>query len=108
MDKIIQFKQFNLEKIKKKYELEGCDDELVELAEKIAKCNPAGRVDKKKDALKSEYLKKAADYRVSLHSQETSSYNELSDDELDAAAGGLLAREDIEELRKKKNELKQD
>ena len=68
---------------------------------------PEGLI-KKKDALKSEYLKKAADYRASLHSQETSSYNELSDDELDAAAGGLLAREDIEELRKKKNELKQD
>jgi hypothetical protein len=63
MDKIIQFKQFNLEKIKKKYELEGCDDELVELAEKLAQCNPAGRSGKKKEAIRAEHLRKAADYR---------------------------------------------
>ncbi len=102
MDKIIQFKQFNLEKIKRKYELEGCDDELVELAEKLAQCNPAGRSGKKKEAIRAEYLRKAADYRASFHaSQETSRCEELSDEELDAAAGGLLHPEDTEDPFKK-------
>jgi len=102
MDKIIQFKRFNLEKTKKKYELEGCDDELVELAEKLARYNPAGRADKKKESLKDEYLKRAAEYRASSHgSQETSRYEELSIEDLDAAAGGLLHPEDMEDPFKK-------
>lgn len=104
MDKIIEFKRFNLEKFKRKYELEGCDDELAELAEKLAQCNPAERADKKKEALKAEYLKKAAEYRASLHApQETPRCNELSDEDLDAAAGGLMHPEDMEDPFNKKD-----
>lgn len=86
MDKIIQFKKVNREKIKTQYELDGCDDELVDLAEKLIRCNPAARADKKKDEVRAEYLKKAAQYRAESRSALS---QELSEDELDSAAGGL-------------------
>jgi hypothetical protein len=98
MDKIIQFKQFNKEKIRRQYELESCDDELVELAEKLIQSNPAHAADKKKDALKAECLRRAAEYRAVIRQlQDPSEGGELSDDELDAAAGGLLHPEDFED-----------
>lgn len=98
MDKIIQFKKFNHEKLKRQYELEGCDDELVELAEKLVQCNPGRKPDKKKEDLKTEYLRRAAEYRAVIGQlQDTSGSEELSDEELDAAAGGLLHPEDMED-----------
>lgn len=98
MDKIIQFKKLSYENIKKKYELEGCDDKLLELAEKLVQCNPAGRAYKKKEALKTEYLKRSAEYKASLHASQGKPFcDALSDEDLDAAAGGLLHPEDIED-----------
>lgn len=85
MDKIIQFQKINREKIIKQYELEDYDKELIDLAGKLIGCNPGRSADKKKEALKSEFLKKAADYRSA-----TQQFQELTDDELGAAAGGLL------------------
>lgn len=104
MDKIIQFKKFNIEKIKKQYELEGCEDELVELAEKLVQCSPGLNTDKKKEALKAEYLRRAAEYKaVTRQLREITGREELSDEELDAAAGGLLNPEDLEDPFKDKD-----
>jgi septin family protein len=90
MNKIIEFKKINNDKIIKEYELEDCDQELVELAEKLIRCNPSRIAGKKKETAKAEYLKKAREYGVG-----TSQPQELSEDDLDAAAGGLLHPEDI-------------
>lgn len=104
MDKIIQFKKFNNEKLKRKYELEGCDDELAELVEKLVQCNPGRNEDKKKEDLKAEYLRRAAEYRAVLRQlRDTSGSEELSDEELDTAAGGLLHPEEIEDPFKDNN-----
>lgn len=85
MSKIIEFKKINQDRLKKQYELEDCDDELIELAEKLIQCNPAKNAAKKKEEVRAAYLKKAREYRETDNSS-----RELSDDELDSAAGGLL------------------
>ena len=90
MNKIIEFKKINNDKIVKEYELEDCDQELVALAEKLIRCNPSRNAGKKKEAAKAEYLKKAREYRSGA-----SQTQELSEDDLDAAAGGLLHPEDM-------------
>ena len=90
MNKIIEFKKINTDKIVKEYELEDCDQELVELAEKLICCNPSRNAGKKKEAAKAEYLKKAQENRSGIHQP-----RELSEDDLDAAAGGLLHPEDF-------------
>ena len=85
MSKIIEFKKINQDRLKKQYELEGCDEELIELAEKLIQCNPAKNASKKKEEVRAAYLKKAREYREAGNSG-----RELSEDELDSAAGGLL------------------
>lgn len=91
MDKIIQLRKVSQEKIKKQYELEDCDEDLVALAEKFISCNPSVHADKKKEAVKAGYLKKAAENSAGKHGFVA---QELSEDELDAAAGGLSHVED--------------
>lgn len=89
MSKIIQFKKINQEKIKKQFELEDCDEALLDLAEKLIHCNPSRDAAKKKDEIKAAYLKKAEEYRKNSKQPQ-----ELSDEDLDAAAGGILRLED--------------
>ncbi len=91
MDKIIQFKKVYQEKIRRQYELEDCSDDLIELAEKLIQCNPGGLAGEKKESIKAQYLKKADQFRVDTQAPAS---QELSDEELDAAAGGLLKPED--------------
>lgn len=98
MDKIIQFKKVNQEKIKKQYELDDYSEDLVELAEKLIQCNPGRNAGKKKEAVKAGYLKKAEEYRNAF--QQT---RELSDEDLDAAAGGVSRPEDVEDPFKDNN-----
>jgi hypothetical protein len=85
MSKIIEFKKINQDRLKRQYELEDCDEELIELAEKLIQCNPAKSAAKKKEEVKAEYLKKAREYRKTDDPP-----RELSDEELDAAAGGVI------------------
>ncbi len=89
MSKIIKLKKVNQDKIKRQYELEDCGEELVELAEKLIQCNPSRNSTKKKDEIKDAYLKRAEEYR-----SDKKQAQELSDDELDSAAGGILRPED--------------
>lgn len=75
MRKILEFKKKDHTKIVEQYELEGCDEDLLDLVEKMVSCNPAGK--RKKTT------------------------GELSDDELDMAAGGILLPGMPDEMLKK-------
>lgn len=90
MNKIIEFKKISKDKIIEEYELEDCGEELVDLAEKLIRCNPSRNAGKKKEALKEELLKKAQEYKSGGRQPQ-----ELSEEDLDAAAGGLLHPEDF-------------
>jgi hypothetical protein len=87
MSKIIRFEKVNQEKIRKQYELEGCADDLVELAEKLVRCDPSKKTSKKKEEVKAQFLK-PEDY-----SDKKPQVQELADEDLDAAAGGILQPE---------------
>jgi len=81
---VLDFKTISNKKLQEQFELEGCDDELLELAAKLASCSPGSMNHKKKDLAKAELLNKFREQRG-----EKPGSTELSDDELDAAAGGI-------------------
>lgn len=90
MSKIIEFKKISHEKIQKQYELEGCDEDLLDLVAKLTNCDPSRNSAKKKEESKAKFLNK-----VAMHQGKKRELVELSDEELDSAAGGLLNPEEI-------------
>lgn len=81
---VLDFKAISNKKLQEQYELEGCDEELLELVSKLVNCSPGSMNDKKKDLAKAELLNKIREQR-----NEKSGCTELTDDELDSAAGGI-------------------
>ena len=73
---VLDFKTISNKKLREQFELEDCDEELLDLVSKLVGCSP-GSMNKKKDIYKEELLKKI---KTGI---------ELSDDELDSAAGGI-------------------
>ena len=81
---VLDFKEISNRKLREQFELEGCDEELMDLVSKLANCSPGSMNVKKKDFFKSELLKKIKEER-----SKASACVELSDDDLDSAAGGI-------------------
>lgn len=95
-DNVLDFKAISNKRLLEQYELEGCDEELLELVSKLVNCSPGSMDHKKKDSAKAELLNKIREQR----SERTGS-TELSDDELDAAAGGIKLPEGPNDPNKK-------
>lgn len=93
---ILDFKAISNKKLQEQFELEGCDEELLELVAKLASCSPGSMNHKKKDLAKVELLNKIREQR-----SEKAESAELSDDELDAAAGGRKPPESSDNSNKK-------
>jgi len=87
MSNVIDFKKVNREKIMKQYDLEGCEEDLVDLAAKLLNCDPSRYSAKKKEESKAGFIKKAEEQRG-----KNVKMVELSDKDLDSAAGGVLLR----------------
>lgn len=87
---VLDFKTMSNKKLREQFELEDCDEELLDLVSKLVGCSP-GSMNKKKDIFKEELLKKIKEQRngVQPGSGAAPSGIELSDDELDSAAGGI-------------------
>ncbi len=86
MDKnnVLDFKTMSNKKLQEQFELEGCAEELLDLVLKLSSCDPAGINTKKKETAKAELLAK-----IQSEQTETRGAFELSDEELDSAAGGI-------------------
>ena len=93
---VLDFKAISNKKLQEQYELEGCDEELLDLVSKLINCSPGSMNHKKKDLAKAELLNKIRDQR-----KEKTGNTELTDDELDAAAGGIKLPEGPDNLNKK-------
>ena len=85
---VLDFKAISNKKLQEQFELQDCDTELLELVSKLVSCNPGRMNDKKKDTSKSELLAgiREQQRRIPVGT-------ELSDDELDSAAGGIRTHE---------------
>ena len=86
-DNIINFKRKNGTNLKEKYELQDYDDELLEFVGKLVACNPSAMSRKAMEESKKQTLE---NMRVM---KEFRNGGALSDDELDAVAGGVSAPE---------------
>lgn len=99
MGKVVNLNECEKKLFEKTFELEGLDEELLELAMKLAACDPSKNVKKKdifKEALRSKLTKGGAE--------------QLIDSELDLAAGGVGVYDGREtdsmlELKRKLKEL---
>lgn len=93
-DNVLDFNEMNYKRLKEQFELEGCDNETLELVAKLVSCSPGSMSLKKKEQLKAELLNRLRNHRDKNTVQE-----ELSDDELDAAAGGIKAPDSPENCK---------
>lgn len=93
---VLDLKQISHKKLQEQFELQGCDEEILELVEKLVSCSPGSRDSKKKEQFKAELLNKGKE-RKGLSLGRT----ELSDEELDSAAGGIKIPEDSNHSLKK-------
>lgn len=85
---VLDFKAISNKKLQEQFELQDCDTELLDLVSKLVSCNPGKINDKKKDSSKGELLAGIREQR-----RQVPGGIELSDDELDSAAGGIRAHE---------------
>jgi hypothetical protein len=81
---VLDFKSISNKKVQEQFELEGLDEELLELVSKLVSSSPGSISSKKKELTKAELLKKIKEQRNGIPAA-----IELSDDELDSAAGGI-------------------
>lgn len=88
---VLDFKKLSNKKLQEQFELEGCDEELLDLVSKLVSCSPGSIDSKKKDLSKAEFLNWIREQR-----RVTPAAAELTDDELDSAAGGVRLPENSE------------